>query len=151
MILPTDYYRYNAEKDIWEDMREDETYMKNVVDNGTQIQVCGIIRQKEDAVNTAIRSGVGYTKELMQYLMQGVNDSEVAKAQLADETTDIFTGIPFDNDKDTPIQWMMSMHMLQRFQSRNGTDAGLHEPDDRRTDFAAVFAVFKGTDNRSHI
>ena len=103
MILPTDYYRYNAEKDIWEDMREDETYMKNVVDNGTQIQVCGIIRQKEDAVNTAIRSGVGYTKELMQYLMQGVNDSEVAKAQLADETTDIFTGIPFDNDKDTPI------------------------------------------------
>ena len=29
MILPTDYYRYNAEKDIWEDMREDETYMKN--------------------------------------------------------------------------------------------------------------------------
>ena len=51
-------------------MREDETYMKNVVDNGTQIQVCGIIRQKEDAVNTAIRSGVGYTKELMQYLMQ---------------------------------------------------------------------------------
>ena len=93
--------------------------MKNVVDNGTQIQVCGIIRQKEDAVNTAIRSGVGYTKELMQYLMQGVNDSEVAKAQLADETTDIFTGIPFDNDKDTRLQWMMSMHMLQRFQSRN--------------------------------
>ena len=46
MILPTDYYRYNAEKDICEDMREDETYMKNVVDNGTQIQVCGIIRQK---------------------------------------------------------------------------------------------------------
>ena len=88
---------------LTEDMREDETYMKNVVDNGTQIQVCGIIRQKEDAVNTAIRSGVGYTKELMQYLMQGVNDSEVAKAQLADETTDIFTGIPFDNDKDTPI------------------------------------------------
>lgn len=28
MILPTDYYWYNAEKDIWEDMREDETYMK---------------------------------------------------------------------------------------------------------------------------
>lgn len=25
------------------------------------------------------------------------------KAQLAGETTDIFTGIPFDNDKDTPI------------------------------------------------
>ena len=103
MILPTDYYRYNVEKNIWEDMREDETYMKNLVDNGTQIQICGIIRQKEDAVNTAIRSGVGYTKELMQYLMQGVNDSEVAKAQLDDETTDIFTGIPFDNDKDTPI------------------------------------------------
>lgn len=119
MILPTDYYRYNAEKDIWEDMREDETYMKNVVDNGTQIQVCGIIRQKEDAVNTAIRSGVGYTKELMQYLMQGVNDSEVAKVSLPMKQPIFLRESRLTMTRIHRLQWMMSMHMLQRFQSRN--------------------------------
>lgn len=103
MILPTDYYRYNADKKVWEDMREDESFMKNVVDHGTDIQIVGIIRPKEDAVNAAVKNGVGYTKELMEYLINGINDSEAAKAQLADEKTDIFTGIPFDNDKDTPI------------------------------------------------
>lgn len=103
MILPTDYYRYNADKKVWEDMREDESFMKNVVDNGTDIRIAGIIRPKEDAVNTAVKNGVGYTKELMEYLIDGVNASEAAKAQLADEKTDIFTGIPFENDKDTPI------------------------------------------------
>lgn len=103
LILPTDYYRYNETKDVWEDMREDESYMKDVVNHGTDIQIVGIIRPKEDAVNTAIKNGVGYTKELMEYIIDGVGDSEVAKAQLADEKTDIFTGIPFDNDKDTPI------------------------------------------------
>jgi putative ABC transport system permease protein len=103
MILPTDYYRYNEEKDIWEDMSDDEKYMKTIVDNGTQIKLVGIIRPKEDAVNTSLKSGIGYTKELMEYIIDGVNDSEAAKAQLASEDTDIFTGIPFENDKDTPI------------------------------------------------
>jgi putative ABC transport system permease protein len=84
-------------------MSDDENYMKTIVDNGTQIKIVGIIRPKEDAVNTSLKSGIGYTKELMQYIIDGVNDSEAAKAQLADEDTDIFTGIPFENDKDTPI------------------------------------------------
>ena len=103
LILPTDYYEYNEAKEIWEDKSQDEAYMKNVVDNGADIKIVGIIRPKEDAVNTAISKGVGYTKELMEYIIDGVNDSEVAKAQLADEETDIFTGIPFANDKNTPI------------------------------------------------
>ena len=103
LILPTDYYEYNEQKGIWEDKSKDDAYMKKVVDNGKDIKIVGIIRPKDDAVNTAIKSGVGYTKKLMEYIIDGVNDSKVAKAQLADDETDIFTGIPFANDKDTPI------------------------------------------------
>ncbi|MGN0329568.1 MAG: ATP-binding cassette domain-containing protein [Lachnospira sp.] len=103
LILPTDYYQYNSKKDIWENMSEDEKYMKSVVDNGTDIKVVGIIRPSEDAVSTSLSRGIGYTKELMEYIIDGVNKSDAAKAQLDNETVDIFTGIPFDNSKDTPI------------------------------------------------
>ena len=77
--------------------------MKNVVNNGTDIKIAGIIKPSEEAVSTSLSRGIGYTKELTEYIINGVNDSAIAKAQLADEDTDIFTGVPFDNNKDTPI------------------------------------------------
>ena len=103
LILPTDVYSYNESKEIWEDKSDNDIFMKNVVNNGTDIKIAGIIKPSEEAVSTSLSSGIGYTKELTEYIINGVNDSAIAKAQLADEDTDIFTGVPFDNNKDTPI------------------------------------------------
>ena len=103
LILPTDVYSYNESKEIWEDKSDNDVFMKNVVNNGTDIKIAGIIKPSEEAVSTSLSSGIGYTKELTEYIINGVNDSAIAKAQLADEDTDIFTGVPFDNNKDTPI------------------------------------------------
>lgn len=103
LILPTAVYSYNGSKEIWEDKSDNDTFMKNVVNNGTDIKIAGIIKPSEEAVSTSLSRGIGYTKELTEYIINGVNDSAIAKAQLADEDTDIFTGIPFDNNKDTPI------------------------------------------------
>lgn len=103
LILPTDVYSYNESKEIWEDKSDNDIFMKNVVNNGTDIKIAGIIKPSEEAVSTSLSRGIGYTKELTEYIINGVNDSAIAKAQLADEDTDIFTGVPFDNNKDTPI------------------------------------------------
>lgn len=103
LILPTDVYSYNESNEIWEDKSDNDIFMKNVVNNGTDIKIAGIIKPSEEAVSTSLSRGIGYTKELTEYIINGVNDSAIAKAQLADEDTDIFTGVPFDNNKDTPI------------------------------------------------
>lgn len=103
LILPTDVYSYNESKEIWEDKSDNDIFMKNVVNNGTDIKIAGIIKPSEEAVSTSLSRGIGYTKELTEYIINGVNDSAIAKAQLADEDTDIFTGVPYDNNKDTPI------------------------------------------------
>lgn len=103
LVLPTDFYQYNEKTGKWDDMSEDEKYMKKVVDNAESVKICGIIKPNPDAVNTSISSGIGYTKDLMEHLIELVNDTEIVKAQMADTTVDIFTGIPFDNDKNTPI------------------------------------------------
>lgn len=103
LLLPTDFYQYNEKIKIWEDMSKNEDYMKNVVDQAETITISGIIRPHPDAVNTSLRSGVGYTKDLMTHLIEQINKTEIVKAQLADSSVDVFTGIPFDNDKNTPI------------------------------------------------
>ena len=71
--------------------------------NGTDIKVCGIIRPNDDAVSTSLSSGIGYTAKLTEYIIEQVKNSEIAKAQLADTSVDVFTGVPFDNDRNTEI------------------------------------------------
>lgn len=103
LVLPTDKYSYDKAKKIWNDESDNESFMKNAVDNGLTLKISGIIRASEDSVSTSLRSGVGYTKGLMEYIINGVNDSDIAKEQLNKSDIDVFTGVPFDNNKDTPI------------------------------------------------
>lgn len=103
LVMPTDMYKYNDVTGTWDDYSKDDKYMTNVVNNGTDIKVCGIIRPNDDAVSTSISSGIGYTAKLTEYIIEEVKNSEVAKAQLADTSVDVFTGVPFDNDRNTEI------------------------------------------------
>lgn len=103
LVMPTDMYKYNDVTGTWDDYSKDDKYMTNVVNNGTDIKVCGIIRPNDDAVSTSISSGIGYTSKLTEYIIEEVKNSEIAKAQLADTSVDVFTGVPFDNDRNTEI------------------------------------------------
>lgn len=103
LVMPTDMYKYNDVTGTWDDYSKDDKYMTNVVNNGTDIKVCGIIRPNDDAVSTSLSSGIGYTAKLTEYIIEEVKNSEIAKAQLADASVDVFTGVPFDNDRNTEI------------------------------------------------
>ncbi len=103
LVMPTDMYKYNDVTGTWDDYSKDDKFMTNVINNGTDIKVCGIIRPNDDAVSTSISSGIGYTAKLTEYIIDEVKNSEIAKAQLADTSVDVFTGVPFDNDKNTEI------------------------------------------------
>ena len=43
LVMPTDMYKYNDVTGTWDDYSKDDKYMTNVVNNGTDIKVCGII------------------------------------------------------------------------------------------------------------
>lgn len=103
LVMPTDMYKYNDVTGTWDDYSKDDKYMTNVVNNGTDIKVCGIIRPNDAAVSTSLSSGIGYTAKLTEYIIEEVKNSEIAKAQLADTSVDVFTGVPFDNDRNTEI------------------------------------------------
>lgn len=96
LVLNTDYYVKEDTK--WVDMRDDDTYMKDLIADALEIKVVGILRPSEDAAATSISGSIGYTSALTDYVIDAIQSTEIVKAQLADPETNVFTGIAFDVD-----------------------------------------------------
>ena len=103
LVIPTDLYSYDERTGTWEDCSDDDNYMTSVINNAEEIRISGIIRKNPDAVSASVSSGVAYTRDLMLHIIDRVNEADIVKQQLENPEVDVFTGIPFDNDKDTPI------------------------------------------------
>nr|WP_295679944.1 ATP-binding cassette domain-containing protein [uncultured Lachnoclostridium sp.] len=98
LVLNTDYYEYNKEAGLWKDMREDNAFMTKLVEDSLELKVVGILRPNPEASATSINGAIGYTSSLTEYIINNINNSDIAKAQLADAETNIFTNMPFDMD-----------------------------------------------------
>ncbi len=101
LVMPTDYYKYNDAKGVWEDIREDETLMKILLGGAEELKIVGIIRPNEDAVAQSMTGTIGYTYALTEYISEKVNDSAIVKAQKQNPDIDVFTGLPFKGDDFT--------------------------------------------------
>ncbi len=98
LLLNTDYYEKT--NNIWVDKQEDETFLKNKIDQAEEIKVVGIIKPSEQAtVTNNTLGGVLYTDDLEQYVINKVNDSEIVKDQKADPETNAITGLKFSKEK----------------------------------------------------
>ena len=97
LVLPTDYYKYNEAEGVWDDMTDNDTYMTYVIDNAPTIKVVGIIRPNDEAVTTAMRGAVGYTKELGEYVAAAIESTDIVKQQQEKPETDVFNGLRFDD------------------------------------------------------
>lgn len=95
MVLNSDCYTLDESTGLYADLRETQTGLKYLYDNGTSLKVSGIVRPNEDAVSTMLSGTIGYTSELTKYVIEKAQDSEVVKAQQQDPSKDIFTGLPF--------------------------------------------------------
>ncbi len=97
LVLPTDCYQYDKEARQWKDMTGNESYMRYIVDNGLELKIVGIIRPNKDAAANAMSGAVGYTSELSEYCLKAISSSDIVKEQIADASTDVFTGLPFES------------------------------------------------------
>lgn len=82
------------ENGVWVDKREDSLFMEDVLENSIPLKIVGIVRAKE--AGSGISGTIGYKKELMEYISERVNESEIVKEQKEREDYDVFTGLPFD-------------------------------------------------------
>ena len=86
-----------AEQDdgTWADMSDDDTYMEDVINGAEELHVVGIVRPAEGNDETNWGTLL-YTPELIEHVIELGDESAAVKAQEADPTTDIFTGLPFE-------------------------------------------------------
>lgn len=98
VILSSDCYVYDETTGLFADLRDTQTGLKYLFDNGTALKVSGIIRPNEDAVSAMLTGSIGYTGELTKYIIECADESEAVKAQLSNPSKDIFTGLPFQEN-----------------------------------------------------
>ncbi|MDR2957540.1 MAG: ABC transporter ATP-binding protein, partial [Coriobacteriales bacterium] len=83
LVLATDYYTYDSTYEIYVDRREDESYLKSLINRAERLHIVGIIGSNPDTDLAPLRPGVNYSPELDDYLMEKAAASELVKAQLS--------------------------------------------------------------------
>ena len=98
LVLPTDYYKYDTDNNKWQDMSNNDAYMKVVLQNAEELKIVGIVKPSEDAVSTSISGAIGYTYALTEHVANRVSDTDIVKQQMANPDVDVITGLPFKTD-----------------------------------------------------
>ena len=97
-VLASDCYTADPVTGLYTDLRDSQTGLKYLYDNGIPLKVTGIIRPNEDAVSSMLTGTIAYTHLLTEHIIDHAADSAVVKAQKQDTSTDIFTGLPFQEN-----------------------------------------------------
>lgn len=103
ILLNTDYYKESV--NAWQDMSNDDEYMKNVVDNAEEITIVGIIKPNEENVSSSGAGMIGYTKELKEYVINKINETEIVKEQKENPNINVFTGIEFPENQNSSFDY----------------------------------------------
>ena len=100
LIMPSDIYKYNDNYQVYEDMSEDNDYMKELYDKATELKIVGIVSAKEGTTSMALSPGVNYTSKLIDYIIDYSANTELVKKQLSDMDVDVFSGNRFDSNNN---------------------------------------------------
>ena len=95
VILNSSCYTLDQTTGLYTDMRETDAGHQLLWADGFDINVVGIARPKEDATSTMIRSGIGYTKALTEYVIEESGSAPAVDAQQSTPLLDVLTGLPF--------------------------------------------------------
>ena len=110
-MLPGNLYQGQGDG-IYADISSDEAAMSQALDQGVTLHIAGIARSSSNSmISSMMAGGVGYTHELVEYVVSANNETPAVKAQRAHPDTDIFTGINFSGGVDMEP----SMEMLETY------------------------------------
>ena len=100
LIMPTDIYKYNKKYKVYEDMSENKKYMNNLYEKAENLKIVGIVTTKEGTTTSSLNSGVAYTSDLIEYIIDNSSKTELVKKQLKNEDVDVLSGSRFDAKKN---------------------------------------------------
>ena len=98
LVLAPKIFKYNVQYNVYEDMSNDEVYMKNLYDRSLRLKIVGIMCAKDDS--SALSTGVNYRKGLTQYVIDECGESSIVEKQLRNKDIDVFSNKRFDEENE---------------------------------------------------
>ena len=95
LVLSADYFVKDEKTGLWRDNSENDYYVKQLVEDGEEIKIVGVLKPDENNTLSIGTGGIGYTRDLMDYAIEQTSKREVVKQQLNDKTRDVITGYEF--------------------------------------------------------
>ncbi len=101
IVNSADFYQKDDEFGVWVDKSGDEDYMKDLIAKSDDLVISGIIQAKPDSSASFMSSGIFYTSELTDHLIEEAGKTQIVQEQIADPKIDVFNGKSFaEEDKD---------------------------------------------------
>ncbi len=102
-IFPADQYQYDEESGEYINLADEELGLRTLFNNGLEVKIVGIIRQNSDSVSGMMTGSIGYTHDLVEYVVQQAETKELVSRQLSDPEHEVFTGLPFLDREDEAL------------------------------------------------
>ena len=95
LVNSADTYVYDDTYGIWKSKADDKDYMQQLVENGEDITIVGIVQPDYTASASMLTSGIAYPASLTEKVMKDAANSDIVKQQMADPATNVLTGESF--------------------------------------------------------
>ena len=92
--------RFVKENNLWVNKIDNASYMKTQIENGIELKIVGVLRQKDGTSSgvNAPSGGIAYTSTLIDYTSEYIQNSDIVKEQESNQNLNVFTGKGFAKD-----------------------------------------------------
>lgn len=104
LVPASSRYKYNSVYDVWEDMSDDEAYMKSLVKDAERLHISCIAIPNPDNTSGMSGYGIGYLPELTDHIIDVAEQSDIVNHQRAQKKKDVFSGKTFESLKNKENQ-----------------------------------------------
>ena len=141
LVNSADYYQYDSQYEVWTDKTGDEDYMKELVANGEDLTIVGVVQPAEDANASALSPGICYPASLTKHTAEYAANTDIVKEQLADSSVNVFTGEKFGENSSQDEFDMESLVTVdeEKLQEAFGFDESAFTNVSDSLDFSSVF------------
>ena len=103
LVNASDYYSYDEEFGVWTDHSGDEAFLRELVPQGEELTIVGVVQPAEGVTASMLTAGINYPASLTRHVMDQAAESEIVKQQLAEPTVNVFTSTPFGQQEENGL------------------------------------------------
>lgn len=128
LVLPGNLYQQD-ENGVFAYIGDDEERFAAALADGVKLRVVGVARGAANSLLSSFAAGgVGYTHDLVEYVVTANNETAAVLAQKANAETDIFSGIRFDGGAGMePTPEMLEAYMATLPEEMRAMAAGMSQ------------------------